>query len=143
MLDDIYKIELSSFADPWSRDSILSALSALDGDSVLCHALLYDGMPAGFSILVCAADESELLNIAVDNKYRRRGFASALLENAELSAVSCGASVMYLEVRESNEAAKSLYKKHGFNTVGKRKNYYRRPSEDAVVMAKVLNKSEK
>ena len=88
----------------------------------------------GFVILRRAADECELLQIAVDKASRRCGIAETLMEAALRWARDAGAATVFLEVRKSNNAAIMLYEKHGFKKYGARKNYYADPIEDAVVM---------
>lgn len=135
LFEDICRIEKSCFSDPWSPDAISSAI---DNGAVICLALIYDEKTVGFAMVCTAADESELLNLAVDGNYRNKGFAKALLRRAEEEAVEREATVMYLEVRESNIAASNLYIGFGFSEIGRRKKYYRYPTEDAVIMAKKL-----
>lgn len=136
---DLCRIEISCFSDPWSPDSIASAIL---NSTVICLALIYDEKTVGFAMVSTAADESELLNLAVEENYRNKGFAAALMDRAEKEATEAGAAVMYLEVRESNAAASNLYKKIGFSEIGRRKKYYRHPTEDAVIMEKKLKQTE-
>jgi ribosomal-protein-alanine N-acetyltransferase len=81
-----------------------------------------------------AADEGEIANLAVREPTRRRGIGSMLLAGALKEGRRRGANNMYLEVRESNEAARQLYASRGFEEIGRRKRYYRHPEEDAVVL---------
>ena len=83
--------------------------------------LLYQKLPEG---------EAEILNLAVDPDFRRRGLGAALME--ELVGANSGA--ILLEVRESNAAARGLYARFGFREVGRRSAYYHRPVEDALVL---------
>lgn len=85
-------------------------------------------------------DEGEIGNIAVLPAERRRGVAAALLGSLLAEAERRGAAQLALEVRESNRAALSLYEKYGFLPVGKRKNYYEKPAEDAILMTKFFSK---
>ena len=85
-----------------------------------------------------AADEGEIANLAVTKEMRRQGIGEMLMEHATAMAKDNGVVTMYLEVRSSNIGAKSLYEKLGYSPIGIRKNYYREPREDAIVMAKVL-----
>jgi ribosomal-protein-alanine N-acetyltransferase len=75
-------------------------------------------------------DEHELLNLAVAPEHRRKGIARTLLDYAKRQ----GPGLWFLEVRESNTAARTFYKSHGFIDFGKRKGYYQEPYEDAIVM---------
>ena len=117
------------FSDPWStqdfRDCVTFALFlvAEEGERI-----------AGYVVALEAADEGEILNLAVAPAGRRRGLGRALVE-AMLDALrSRGVGQVYLEVRESNATARALYASRGFKEVGRRKEYYRRPVEDAIVL---------
>src|SRR5260221_3749578 len=78
--------------------------------------------------------EAEIFDVAVDTAHRRQGFASLLLEAVLSTTKVHGANVIFLEVRESNVAALSLYKKFGFSVTGRRSNYYRDPAEAALLL---------
>ena len=84
------------------------------------------------------ASECELQNIVVSQKNKRRGIGERLLKRGLFISAERGAEVLYLEVRDSNNAARALYEKLGFHTVGRRKEYYKTPTEDAVLMKKDL-----
>jgi len=83
-------------------------------------------------------DESEVMNIAVHPDYRRQGIGEALLETLAHALREQGSRGLTLEARVSNTPAVSLYKKAGFLQVGLRKNYYRNPKEDALILRKAL-----
>jgi ribosomal-protein-alanine acetyltransferase len=85
-----------------------------------------------------AAGESEILNLAVAPNRRRRGVGRQLMETALEGAVSAGARRVFLEVRESNGAARAFYSRLGFVEGGRRRNYYRQPSEDALLLSRNL-----
>ena len=85
-------------------------------------------------VAIDAADEGEILNLAVAPPGRRRGLGRALVRGVLDALTSRGARAIYLEVRESNAPARALYAAHGFREVGRRKQYYRRPVEDAIVL---------
>ena len=85
-------------------------------------------------------DEGEIGNIAVAPEHRRCGVGAALLGALFAESERRGAAVLRLEVRESNLAARRLYEKNGFETVGKRKHYYEQPTEDAILMSKFFQK---
>jgi [ribosomal protein S18]-alanine N-acetyltransferase len=90
-----------------------------------------EGAVAGFlSLRETAPDESEILNLAVQPSFRRRGLARQLLARA----LSGRSGEVYLEVRESNADARSFYSSAGFSPAGKRPNYYKSPTETAIVM---------
>ena len=92
---------------------------------------------AGYVIYSVVCDEAELLRIAVSDRYRRNGFGRRLMQEF-LGSLEGKADSVYLEVRSGNEAAIGLYKGAGFEVVGVRKNYYRSPDEDAVLMKKTM-----
>ena len=85
-------------------------------------------------------DEGDIGNVAVAPDSRRRGIGAALLKALFAESERRGAAVLQLEVREGNFAARRLYEKNGFEIVGKRKNYYEKPAEDAILMSKFFQK---
>lgn len=93
-----------------------------------------DGRVTGFIIGRQVVDEAEVVNLAVAPQARRKGQGGALLKAALDEFRARGASRVFLEVRESNLAARAFYAKHGFSQAGKRLNYYRKPEEAAIVM---------
>jgi ribosomal-protein-alanine N-acetyltransferase len=96
-----------------------------------CRIAVSDGRVAGFLVTrEVGPGEWEILNVAVDPAYRRKGLAQRLIQG-ELSGRT---GAWFLEVRESNAAAISLYKGLGFREAGRRKNYYKNPAETAIVM---------
>jgi [ribosomal protein S18]-alanine N-acetyltransferase len=88
----------------------------------------------GYVVALDAADEGEILNLAVAPGGRRRGLGRALVQDILQELAERGVRQVYLEVRESNAPARALYAAHGFREVGRRKQYYRRPVEDAIVL---------
>ena len=100
------------------------------------------GAVVGFGGVSVAADEAEILEIAVDEASRRRGFGRALMEAMLTDAALRGARTVYLEVRASGEAARRLYASLGFCEIGVRRSYYRNPTEDARLMARAADPSE-
>ncbi len=84
------------------------------------------------------ADEAEILNLAVDSRVRRRGMGSRLIEDAMAMLKAAGIKKIFLEVRESNEAARSFYARMGFTEAGRRRDYYRGPAEDAFVLVRTV-----
>ena len=91
----------------------------------------------GYLLLMRAADEGEILRIAVSPAYKRKGVADAMMRALEIWAVSHGIKAVYLEVRADNEPAIALYKKNGFQVQGIRKHYYHDPECDAVIMSRI------
>ena len=101
--------------------------------SAILLALGEDGALLGYAVLSTVLDEGNLDNIAVAPDCRRRGVADALL-SALTAFGRARLACLMLEVRASNTSAIALYEKHGFQAVGRRKNYYDAPKEDAVLM---------
>jgi ribosomal-protein-alanine N-acetyltransferase len=130
-LDTVVMIERVSFSDPpWSRRSFASLL---DDPRVRFTVAC---MPAvvGYVVMWLVADEAELANLAVAPDRRRQGIGQVLLDSAMAEALARGATSLYLEVRESNVAARALYGGRGFRAVGRRPAYYRNPLEDALLL---------
>jgi ribosomal-protein-alanine N-acetyltransferase len=92
----------------------------------------------GFSVAYVVEDQSELANLAVDGTVRRDGIGGQLLEHVMRAAAARGARELFLEVRVSNAAARALYEKRGFETIGRRVKYYVKPVEDALVLRRTL-----
>lgn len=137
LLDEIAAMELRAFAVPWSKKTFEGAFAA-DTVTVLA-ALDEDGTLMGYACLLVIAPDGELMNIAVDSCFRGRGVGSALMEAVLERALLLGAEDIFLEVRDSNAPARHLYEKYGFETLGRRKKYYQKPVEDAILMKKSLD----
>ncbi|MDZ7370826.1 MAG: ribosomal protein S18-alanine N-acetyltransferase [candidate division KSB1 bacterium] len=135
-LDAVVAMEEESFTDPWSREAFLYELS--EGKSTAYVVVLENGTVVAYLVYRILFDEMHILNIAVAQAYRRRGIAYNLLNFFIDRAKEEGLTFLYLEVRESNASAINLYKKIGFQVIGRRKFYYFHPQEDALVMAKKL-----
>jgi ribosomal-protein-alanine N-acetyltransferase len=132
-LDAIVEIERASFRTPWTADMFRWELrnSDVSATYVLRTA---DGIVAAFCCVWVVLDELHINNVAVRPEFRRRGFASALLEHVMDEAVRQGAGRATLEVRRSNVAALRLYERLGFSVGGVRPNYYANPVEDALIL---------
>ncbi len=124
-------IERRAFADPWSEASFREALSAAWSFGLVAEL---DDEVAGYLIAREAGGSGEILNLAVDPPRRRTGVARALLKVGLAVLRRRGAEEIFLEVRESNLAAQTLYLGAGFRPVGQRAGYYRNPLEDALVL---------
>lgn len=118
-------------SDPWSEDLYRAALNNPAVAVLLARG--EDGALLGYAVLSTVLDEGNLDNIAVAPEHRRRGVADALLSALTAFGREHLACLM-LEVRASNTPAIALYEKHGFTAVGRRKNYYDAPKEDAILM---------
>ena len=136
-LPEVVAMERECYSDPWPA----SAFSALPDNPRVVFAVARDaetGRLEGYSIAWFVVDEGELANLAVTPKSRRRGVASKLLARVLDAASQRGTQDLYLEVRESNAAARALYGKNEFKEVGRRKSYYRSPTEDALILRRTL-----
>ena len=96
----------------------------------------------GYVIAFAVGEDAEVLNMAVESASRGKGYAGQMLDSVLIELGGRGVRNAFLEVRESNEAARGLYEKRGFTEIGRRKNYYRRPVEDALVMRRTLEVAE-
>ena len=125
-------LEEECFPDPYSERSILDTLCS---EGAMCFAALTDtGELAAYVIGRLIAPEGEIYRVATAPKYRRRGVAYRLLDYAVKTSRGKGLEVLFLELRESNYAAFALYRSYGFRVSGRRKNYYKDPTEDAILM---------
>ena len=131
----VAELEKRCFPDPWSERSIASELS---NQLALWLVAEDNGVVAGYIGSQTVPDESDMMNVAVHPDYRRRGIAEALVNTLCDALKERGSVSLTLEVRASNEPAKALYEKLGFEKVGRRPNYYRNPKEDALILKKML-----
>ena len=131
-------IEKACFSSPWSLDSIKKSLCNTNTDFIIARQNQC-GKIIGFCAFSFVIDECEILNIAVYPEHRKKGIAHSLLESAIDNAIKKGVRRFFLEVRESNFAAISLYKSFGFICIGNRKNYYSSPKENAILMSLKLD----
>ncbi len=135
--DDIPQImslaQQSETAAHWSAREYdaLFASEAPERVALVCEEA---GGIAGFVVARCGGEEWEIENVVVDPKLRRKGIGDRLIHEVLRQARERGIADVFLEVRESNVAARGLYAKWGFAEEGRRPKYYRDPQEDAVVM---------
>ncbi|MBE6943483.1 MAG: ribosomal-protein-alanine N-acetyltransferase [Ruminococcaceae bacterium] len=126
-------LERENFSLPWSENVLTSELSnplslwlvALDGERVI-----------GYIGAQIVPDEADMMNLAVEEKYRRNGIGKALVKQLLKRLQERAVRSLTLEVRVSNLPAVSLYEGLGFKTVGRRPNYYQKPKEDAFILRK-------
>lgn len=151
-LDAVMAIEVQSYSHPWSRGNFIDSLAAghLSGlvpaspATAITDAAADEGeCPLGYFVAMVAVDELHLLNITVAPRHRGRGHGRALLEVVVAAALARGLHSVWLEVRASNERARQLYQRQGFNTVGQRRGYYPAATgrEDALVMVRRLGQA--
>ena len=137
-LPALEKIENACFSDPWSENSLRAQLEG-EGMTLLAKR---DGRVIGELLLSLCPPEGEVLRIAVLPEERGLGVAAALLRRGIAEALSRGACVLYLEVREGNSPAILLYRACGFSEIGRRPGYYRHPREDALLMQRNATEDE-
>lgn len=130
---EVAAIELACFSDPWSEASFRQAV---DNPGVFFRIATEgaSGPVVGYVVAWFAGGEGEIANVAVVPSARGRGIGGMLLDAAIAAARDHGAEALYLDVRESNARARALYDSRGFVEVGRRRRYYRRPAEDAIVL---------
>ena len=118
------------FSDPWSERDFGECLAV----GVPFFVAEGDGAVVGYVTANYAVDEAEILNLGVAPAHRRRGVGRALVEAMLARLRQGGIAAVFLEVRESNAIAQQLYTALGFTRVGRRRHYYRLPTEDAVIL---------
>ena len=129
----IAELEKICFCDPWSENSIASEL----GNRLSCWLVaLEENTVVGYVGSQTVLGETDMMNIAVHPEYRKKGIAKTLIESLIDELSKKGSHSLMLEVRASNAPAKNLYEKLGFSMAGVRKNYYRNPKEDALILRK-------
>lgn len=135
-LDAIEAIEQRAFSDPWTKNSFATLIGERAAYFAVATA---SNAVIGYVAAWFIGGDGEIGNIAVDRDWRGRGIGTRLLDAALEAAREIGVEVMYLEVRESNDAARRMYERCGFIRVGRRRRYYRRPEEDALILRLVLH----
>ena len=132
-LAEVSALERRCYADPWPG----AAFAALPDNPNVFFAVARSGVDrllAGYVVGWHVLNEAELANLAVEPSARRRGIGRLLLDAMLKDADQRNIDRVFLEVRESNAAARELYATHGFEEVGRRKKYYRSPDEDALIL---------
>lgn len=134
-LEEAAKLERIIFPDPWSLRSFKETLAQ---QQTLLLGAWEEGRLVGYLVLYHVSGEGEIARIASAPARRRKGVGSCLLSELTERCKEMGIQRLLLEVREGNRPARCFYKKQGFREDGKRKDFYREPAEDAVLMSKVL-----
>ena len=129
----IAALERVCFSDPWSEKSILSELE----NPLSCWLVAMDGERlAGYVGSQTVLGETDMMNLAVDPDYRRKGLGKELILSLIEVLRQRESRCLTLEVRDSNAPARALYEGLGFQEIGRRRNYYRNPREDALIYKK-------
>lgn len=134
-LGDIIDIEKASFSDPWSETALLSSI---EGPYCLTSCARMDGRVIGYIMGTALYEDCEITNVAVAPARRGKGAAKAMMEYFLSICREKNIERVLLEVRESNTPAIGLYASFGFAVYGRRKEYYREPTEDALLMVVYL-----
>lgn len=138
-LDEVLAIERASFAGPWSRDMFLEEM---DNRHARLMVFRREGRIVGYICFWAVLDEAHVMNIAVHPEQRGRGYGREIMAYIESVCVEEGLNRLLLEVGRRNAAARSLYRKFGFSSIGFRKQYYAAIKDDALVMEKWLGAGE-
>ncbi|HEY7791822.1 MAG TPA: ribosomal protein S18-alanine N-acetyltransferase [Vicinamibacterales bacterium] len=131
-LDGVLDVEEQSFTNPWTREMYLNELAHSRVARV--YVLRAEGRVIGFCSVWLILDELHINNLAIHPDARGRGLGTLLLDRVLGAAAQDGARRATLEVRRSNDTARRLYRRMGFEMVGTRRNYYTSPVEDALIL---------
>jgi ribosomal-protein-alanine N-acetyltransferase len=129
LLDCIAEIEKQSYTTPWSKEMFLESAR---NRAVKFKVLTENETVVGYYVISITAGETEILNITVNPAFRRRSFGKAILEDIKKESIKGMSDFIFLETRQNNTAALSLYKSFGFEKIGIRKKYYK--NEDALIL---------
>ena len=135
-LAEVMAIESKLYTHPWTRGNFADSLRA----GYECRTFRVQGELIGYFVVLAAAGEAHLLNLSIAEAHQRRGYGSALLDQATALARKLGAKNVFLEVRPSNRGAQELYYRYGFRKIAVRRDYYpaRSGREDALVLSLAL-----
>jgi [ribosomal protein S18]-alanine N-acetyltransferase len=128
----VVQLDQISFSLPWPERSF--RFEVTDNPASRCWVAEVDGRLVGMVVAWLLVDEVHIATLATHPDYRRQGIASVLLSHILLKGIEQGARSSFLEVRESNLAAQEMYRKFGYEAMGRRKRYYRDNDEDAILM---------
>ena len=132
-VSQVAELEKICFSDPWSEKSVASELS---NPLSLWLVAEEEGRVAAYIGSQTVMDETDMMNVAVHPDFRRQGLGEQLVTQLVEQLKEKGSHCLLLEVRASNAPAIGLYEKLGFAQIGRRKNYYRNPREDALILRK-------
>lgn len=131
-IDPILELEQDIFDDPWPREMFEDYLDLPDTHFLVAR---HDSEIVGYAILELEAEHGHLTNIAVARNWRRKSVAKRLMNRIFDIVSADGHETLVLEVRPSSTEALKLYERYGFREIYRRPNYYRRPVEEAIIMA--------
>ena len=134
-VEEVARLEKICFSDPWSKENFIDELQL---KLAIPLVVKLGEEVVGYTCLWYLEDELEVANFAVSPVHRRKGIGEEIMKRILSEAKGRGCKSIILSVRESNLAAIKLYTKFGFVEVGRRKKYYRQPTEDALTMCKTM-----
>lgn len=141
-LERVLEIEQRSFSTPWKRTTFRNLMARRDAYLYVAEtraaADAGGATVVGYAVFWRVVHQAELGDLAVDVGRRRQGIGALLLDHVMARATALGVRELFLEVRESNTAARALYEGYGFRAVGRRRGYYAAPKEDALVLLREL-----
>lgn len=137
-LAGVLRIERASFSVPWTPATFLGLLHRDDAHLLVAET---DEALVGYAAVWIVGDQAELGDLAVEAAWRRRGIGSVLVDAVLDMVERRGVRELFLEVRATNEGAQRLYTRYGFSEVGRRKDYYTLPREDALVLRRWVGES--
>ncbi len=133
-IKSLCELEAECFSMPWTESGFKDFFA---NEYSRCFVAEDEGKLCGYVGMYLISGEAEITNLAVFNAFRRRGIGGLLIEAV---CSECGVERVLLDVRESNTAARKLYEKHGFQIDGKRRGFYSKPREDAILMSLDISK---
>lgn len=137
---ELFELEKKCFGDPWTEQMFIDSLSSKYTQAI---GAFHEDRLVGYIMWIFAGDCFEILNVATEPDMRRRGIARRMIELLSGYAAESGIQSILLEVRQSNTPARTLYESMGFRAVGVRKNYYKNPTENAILMDRAVEKGFK
>jgi [ribosomal protein S18]-alanine N-acetyltransferase len=132
-LHEVLRIERQAMDAPWTEAQLRAETTVGNGVALVVEC---NGLVCAYAFFRTCLPECELLHLVVSPRWRRRGVAGTLLQHALAGFSDQGYATCFLEVRNSNAAARLLYQKAGFLPAGTRKHYYSQPVEDALLMCR-------
>lgn len=136
-LDQVIELEEALFSVPWTKEGFLTYLLKPNAIFLVVEE---KGTILGYCGVITVLDEGDITNVAVRKERQREGIGNFLVASLLRLAGETGVTTLHLEVRKSNDSARRLYGRLGFEEAGIRKNYYTEPQEDAVLMTYISGK---
>lgn len=133
----VSEMEQKQFSTPWSYDSLKKTLQS---DSVFYYVALLENRVVGYIGVSISYDSADITTFCVSSACRRNGIGTRLLDHVIAQCMEKMIKNIFLEVRESNQTARKFYEKSGFVFLSRRRNYYKQPTEDALVLQKEISK---